>query len=76
MIEGKSSIYRKVIISVMARNKVHMNTCLIPNGYLDRAFGTYKYKNTVNGSNKEKLLTVNLILILFKYLNDNFVTPK
>jgi len=34
---------------------------MIPNGY--RVVGMYKFKNIVNG-NKEKLLTVNWLLIL------------
>jgi len=32
------------------KKKVHMNTCLIPNGYPDRAVGDYKYKSIVSGS--------------------------
>ena len=55
MVQGKRSIYREVTISVTARKKVHMNLCLILNGYRDRAVGTYKHKIIVNGSNKEKL---------------------
>jgi hypothetical protein len=39
-----------------------MNVHLILNGYLDRAISIYKYKSIAN-VNKEKFITVNLILI-------------
>ena len=44
--------------------KVHMNICLTLNGYRDRAAGIYQYANTVNGNNKEKLITVNFNLMI------------
>ena len=37
---------------VIVRKKVHMNTCLIPNGYPETAVGNYKYKSIVSGSKK------------------------
>ena len=46
----------KVIVSVIARKNVHMNTCLILNGYRDRAVWIYKYKSIVN-DNKEREIT-------------------
>jgi hypothetical protein len=42
----------EVIEAVIVRRKVHVNKCLILNGYRDRAVGMYKYKSIVNG-NKE-----------------------
>jgi hypothetical protein len=44
---------------------VHINMCLILNGYRDRAVWIYKYKTIVNCN---KLLAVNFVLILmFKW---------
>jgi hypothetical protein len=41
--------------------KIHTNTCLFLNGCRDTAVLIYKF--TVNG-NKEKLLTINFVLIV------------
>jgi hypothetical protein len=38
--------------------KVHMNMCLLLNGYRDRAVWIYKYKSIVNGD-KEREITYN-----------------
>ena len=51
------------VISVgLHEKKVCMNMCLIQNGYRDRAVWIFKYKSIMN-DNKEKVLTVNCILI-------------
>ena len=43
--------------------KVHINKCLIMNGYQERSVWIYRYKSIVNG-NKEEEIALNLILIL------------
>ena len=50
MIQEGRSIFWEVRVLVIVRKKVHMSTCLIPNGYQDRAVGNYRYKSIVSGS--------------------------
>jgi hypothetical protein len=59
------SIFWEIISSVIEREKVHINMCLILNGYEHRAERIYKYKSIVNGEKEEKLLAVNFILVAF-----------
>jgi len=37
MIQDETSIFSEIIISVIVKKTVHMNMCLIWNGYRDRA---------------------------------------
>jgi hypothetical protein len=62
VIQEVRSIFGETVASVIVRKKVHVNMCLILNGYRDRAVCIYKYNSIVN-DNKEKVLTVKLILI-------------
>jgi hypothetical protein len=63
VIQEEMSLFREVILSVIVRKQVDMNMCLIVSGYRDRAVWIYRYKIVVNG-NKEKLVTVNFILVI------------
>jgi hypothetical protein len=72
VIQEDRSIIWGVIVSVTVR-KIHINLCLILNGYRDKAVWIHRYKNIVNGS-KEREIAANLILI--QYLNEIFVTQK
>ena len=74
MIQKERSIFWEVIVFVILRKKIHMSTCLILNGYWDTAVWIYKHKNNVNGNKRE--ITVNLILMLIQWLNNELVTRK
>jgi hypothetical protein len=44
----------EVIVAVIVREKVHMNMCLIVNGYRDTAVSIYKYRSIVIGYKERK----------------------
>ena len=70
------SITFQVVVSVIARNTFLMNTCLILNGYRDRAVWIYKYTSLVNG-NEEKRNCLLLTLLNFNLsFNDKFFTLR
>jgi hypothetical protein len=50
-------------MSVSVSTRIHMNVRFIPNGDGDTAVWIYKYKRIAN-SNKGRLISVNLILIV------------
>ena len=54
--DEERSIFFDVIVLVNVGKKVHMNLCIIPDGYQNRAVWIYEYKSTVNG-NKEGEIT-------------------
>jgi len=45
-----------VVVSVIVREKIRMNTCLILIGYRDKAFWIYKYENIMNGYKGRKII--------------------
>jgi len=53
VIQEKKSVFLEVVVSVIVRDKIRMNTCLILIGYRDKTFLIYKYENIMNG-NKER----------------------
>ena len=55
MIQEDRAILWGMIVSVTVR-KIHINLCLILNGYRDRAVWIHRHKNIVNGS-KEREIT-------------------
>jgi hypothetical protein len=58
MIQAERLVFWEVTGLIIERKKVHMNMCLILNGYRDRAVWIYKYESIVNG-NKETEIVVN-----------------
>jgi hypothetical protein len=56
------SIICEVMLSLS--EELYINVCVIRNGYGERTVRICKYQNIVNGSKKEKVFTVNVILIL------------
>jgi hypothetical protein len=56
--------------------KVYMNMCLILSGHRDKAVRIYKYKSIVNVIKKEKLFTVNFVLISIYCFTDTSLTRK
>jgi hypothetical protein len=77
LIQKRRAIIWEIIISIIVRKKGNTDKCLILNCYREKAFSIYKYISSVNGNReKDKLPTVNLILILIHFLNGQFVTQK
>jgi hypothetical protein len=56
VIQEDRSILWEVIVLVIVRKKVHMNMCLILNGYWARAVWIYKYKSIVNGTKERQIM--------------------
>jgi hypothetical protein len=71
---GKVNILEDYSISHCEKNKVHMNMCLILNGYQERIVWIYNKKTVWMVIKREKLLVVNFTLILS--LNDKFDRQK
>ena len=64
MIQEERSVFWEVIVSVIVRKKVHMNMCLVLTGYRNTAVRVYNAKALRMVVGKEKVLTVNCIVIL------------
>ena len=58
MIQEVRSLFLEVIVLVILKKKVHMNMCLILNGYRDTAVRTYKYTSNVNGTKETEITYV------------------
>jgi len=56
MINEKGQYFEEYSINDCDKKSIHMNMCLILNGYQDRIVWIYKYKNRANG-NKDTEIT-------------------
>ena len=52
---GKINILEEYIINHCKKKKVHMNMCLIQNGYKDRTVWIYKHKNSLNVTKQREI---------------------
>jgi hypothetical protein len=64
VIQEEESLFYEVILLVIVTKEVHMNVCLILNGYGCRGVWVYKCKALWMVIKQEELLIIDLILIL------------